>query len=144
MRSNAYLTWLVVLHVFGVIFWVGSLLVISSMMRLAVDEVGAARESLIMAARRLFRLSANIGAVVTVAVGVFIIILEPQVLRHGWLHIKLTFVLAMLGCHFWLYRRITVLENEPESATRGTFAMIHGVVSLVLLVILALVFFQPF
>jgi protoporphyrinogen IX oxidase len=141
---NTTLTWLVIFHVFGVVFWVGSLLLISSLMRLAPDEVGAAREALIVAARRLFRLSANIGAVVTVIFGLGLIISEPQVLRHGWLHIKLLFVAIMLGCHYQLYRRIIRLENDPGSAARGGFAMIHGVVSLALLVILAMVFLQPF
>lgn len=141
---NATLTWLVIFHVFGVIFWVGSLLLISSLMRLAPDEVGAAREALIVAARRLFRVSANAGAIVTVVFGLGLIIAEPQVLRHGWLHVKLTLVIGMLACHFWLYRRIIGLENDPGSASPGGFAMIHGVVSLLLLVILALVFFQPF
>jgi putative membrane protein len=141
---NATLTWLVIFHVFGVIFWVGSLLLISSLMRLAPDEVGASREALIVAARRLFALSANVGAVVTIVFGIGLIISEPQVLRQGWLHVKLLFVLGMLGCHFWLYRRIVGIENDPGSAARGGFAMIHGVISLVLLVILGLVFFQPF
>ena len=142
--QNVTLTWLIIFHVFGVIFWVGSLLLISSLMRLAPDEVGAAREALIVAARRLFRLSANIGAVVTIVFGILLIVTEPSVLKHGWLHIKLLFVAGMLACHFWLYRRIIGLENEPGSASRGGFATIHGVVSLILLVILVLVFFQPF
>jgi putative membrane protein len=141
---NATLTWLVVFHVFGVVFWVGSLLVISSMMRLAPDEVGAAREALVGAARRLFMRSANIGAVITISLGIALIVNEPQVLKEGWLHIKLLFVLGMLFCHFWLYRRIVGVENEPGSASPSNFTMIHAVVSLILLVILGLVFFQPF
>jgi protoporphyrinogen IX oxidase len=141
---NTILTGLIVFHVFGVIMWVGSLLLISSLMRLAPDEVGASREALIVAARRLFRMSANIGAVVAILFGIGVILAEPQVLRQGWLHIKLAFVAIMLVCHFWLYRRIIGLENDPGSASRGGFAMIHGVVSLALLVILAMVFFQPF
>src|SRR5260370_31864817 len=65
-RSNrggtATLTWIVILHVFGVIMWVGSLLVITALMKLALDEVGAAREALIVAAKRLIAATANIAA----------------------------------------------------------------------------------
>lgn len=113
-------------------------------MRLVPDEVGAAREALIVAARRLFSLSANVGAAVALVFGIGAILAEPQVLKHGWLHVKLLFVVVMLGCHVWLYRRIVALENDPGSASRGAFAMIHGVVSAALLIILAMVFLQPF
>jgi len=138
------MTWFIVFHVFGVIFWVGSLLLISSLLGLAADEIGAAREAMIVAGRRLFRLSANVGALVTVIFGIGIIALQPAFLAHGWLHVKLLLVVAMLACHFWLYRRVAALENDPGSASPGAFAMIHGAVSLLLLAILLLVFFQPF
>lgn len=138
------MTWFIVFHLFGVVFWVGSMLVISSLLGLAADEVGAARETLIVAGRRLLRLSANVGALVTVIFGIGIIVLQPAFLTHGWLHVKLLLVVGMLACHFWLYRRVGALENDPGSASRGAFAMIHGVVSLLLLAILGLVFFQPF
>lgn len=113
-------------------------------MTLAPDEVGASREALIVAARRLFGRSANVAAAIAILFGIGAVIAEPQVLRQGWLHVKLLFVAVMLGCHVWLYRRITDLENNPGSASRGVFAMIHGVVSAVLLIILAMVFLKPF
>jgi putative membrane protein len=123
---------------------VGSLLVISSIMTLVPEEVGSARETLIFAARRLLRVSSNIGAVVTIVFGVLIILQEPRVLGRGWLHVKLACVLVMLGCHLWLYRRLFALENEPSSSTRREFTIVHGIISAALLVILAMVFLQPF
>jgi protoporphyrinogen IX oxidase len=138
------MNWFIVFHVFGVIFWVGSLLLISSLLGLAADEVGAARETLIVAGRRLFRVSANAGALVTVIFGIGIIALQPAFLTHGWLHVKLLLVVGLLACHLWLYRRVGALENDPGSASRRAFVMIHGVVSLLVLAILGLVFFQPF
>ena len=39
--------WGIVFHLFGVIIWIGGLLVIASMLSLATEEVGAARERLI-------------------------------------------------------------------------------------------------
>jgi putative membrane protein len=113
-------------------------------MRFVPEEVGAAREALIVAAHRLFNLSANIGAVVAIVFGMGAVLTEPEVLKHGWLHIKLLFVVIVLGCHIALYRRIVALESDPGSASRGFFAMIHGIVSLALLIILAMVFLQPF
>jgi putative membrane protein len=113
-------------------------------MTLAPDEVGVARERLIGAARRLFHVSANIGAAVAIIFGVFAILAEPSVLDRGWLHVKILLVLVLLAAHVRLYLRITALENEPLSATRREFSIIHGVVSLLVLVILGLVFLKPF
>ncbi|MGH7842214.1 MAG: CopD family protein [Candidatus Binataceae bacterium] len=138
------LTWIIILHVFGVVFWIGSLLVVSSLMTRVPDEIGAAREALIVAARRLLGVGAMIGAAVTIVFGIGAIMAEPIVLTQGWLHAKLLLVLIMLGCHVRLYRRVTALENDPGSATRREFAILHGLVSALLLLILALVFLRPF
>jgi protoporphyrinogen IX oxidase len=133
-----------VFHLFGVILWIGSLLVISSMMALVPDEVGAARERLIVIARRLFHVSSNIGAIVTVVFGIFLVLLNPRVMLHGWMHAKIALVLVLLFFHVKLYRRVIALENDPGSATRREFSIIHGIVSLILLLILVLVLVRPF
>jgi len=133
-----------VFHLFGVIFWVGSLLVISSMMRLVPNEVGATRERMIVVGRRLLHVSANIGAIVTIVFGIFLILLDPHVMLQGWMHAKLTLVLVLLFFHFKFYRRVIALENDPGSATRREFSVVHAIVSLLLLLILVLVLVKPF
>jgi putative membrane protein len=124
--------------------WIGSLLVITSLLALVPDEIAPARERMIVAARRLLRVSSNIGAIVAVIFGVFLILLNPVVMREGWMHGKLGLVLVLLYFHFRLYRRIVALESNPGSATRREFSMIHGAVSLLLLLILVLVLLKPF
>jgi putative membrane protein len=124
--------------------WIGGLLVITSMLALVPDEVGAARERMIVAAGRLLRVSANIGAIVAIIFGIFLILLNPIVMRQGWMHGKLGLVLVLLYFHFRLYRRVGTLENDPGNATRAEFSMIHGAVSLLLLLILVLVLVKPF
>jgi protoporphyrinogen IX oxidase len=122
----------------------GSLLVITSLLTLVPDEIGAARERMIVAARRLFRLSANIGAIVAVIFGIFLIALEPTVMKMGWMHAKLTLVVVLLVVHVRLARRMAAIESDPGSATRREFGMLHGIVSLLLLLILVLVLVKPF
>lgn len=127
------------------ILWIGSLLLISSMMALAAEENGAGRDRLIATSRRLFHVSANIGAAVAIIFGVFAILAQPSVLQGGWLHVKILLVLILLAAHARLYLRITALQREPlGKVRRGEFSMIHGIVSLLVLGILALVFLKPF
>jgi putative membrane protein len=133
-----------VFHIFGVVFWIGSLLVISSQMALVADEVGVAKERIIVLARRLVAVGANVGAAVAIIFGILAILSEPQVLTEGWLHLKLLFVLFILTVHYRLYQRIRALEEAPLDATRREFSIIHGLVSALLLGTLLLVFLKPF
>jgi protoporphyrinogen IX oxidase len=135
--------WILAFHVFGVILWMGSLLVLSSLMGLVADEVGVAKERFLVAAQRLFNFSANGGAMAAIGFGILLILLEPSVLRQGWLHVKLLLVLVIIVMHVRLYRRMTALEAEPSGANRREFAMTHGILSLLLLAILLLVFLRP-
>lgn len=136
--------WILAFHLFGVILWLGSLLVLSSMLGLVADEVGVSKERFLVAARRLFDVSANGGAMATIGFGIWLIMLEPAVLRQGWLHIKLLLVVVLIVIHARMFRRINALEAEPSGANRREFAMVHGIVSAILLAILLLVFLRPF
>jgi putative membrane protein len=136
--------WVIVFHLFGVIIWIGNLLVVASMLALATEEVGAARERLIGVSRRLFQVGCNIGALITVLLGIILILLDPAALMRGWLHTKLALVLVLLYCHYRLHRRILNLENDPSGASAREFKMIHGLVSLLVLAILALAVLKPF
>ena len=138
------ISWGIVFHLFGVIIWIGGLLVIASMLSLASEEVGAARERLIVVSRRLFQISCNIGALATVFFGIILILLDPAVLMVGWLHTKLVLVLVLLYFHYRLYRRILNLETDPSGASAREFKLIHGIVSALLLAILALAVLKPF
>jgi len=133
-----------VLHIFGVITWLGSLLLITSLMTLVPDEVGAARERMIFAARRLFLVSANIGAAIAIIFGLFELTARPGLLQAGWMHAKILLVLVLLAIHVRLLMRINAAENDPGAATRREFSMLHGIVSLLLLAILYLVIARPF
>jgi protoporphyrinogen IX oxidase len=136
--------WMIVFHLFGVIVWIGSLLLIASMLALVTEEVGTARERLVMISRRLFQVGCNIGAAATVLFGIFLILLEPNALDQGWLHVKLVVVLVLLYFHYRLYRRILIFEDDPASASAREFKLLHGVISALLLAILWLAVLKPF
>ncbi len=138
------MAWILALHVFGVVLWMGSLLVLASMLRLVSEEVGVSKERFLVAARRLFEVSANGGALVTIGFGIWLILIDPAVLRQGWLHIKLLLVVAVIVIHARLYRRVNALQAEPSEANRREFLMAHGILSVLLLAILLLVFLRPF
>jgi len=138
------ITLILALHLFGVIFWMGCLLTVTVFLASVPEEVGASRERLIIASRRLLARTGNIGAALAIGFGVVMLILEPGVLRHGWFHAKLLLVAALLLLHIYAYRRITTLESNPGSASSGEWRMLHGLASVLLLVILILTLAKPF
>jgi len=132
------------LHIFGVIFWLGGLLMIASLLARVPEEVGLPKERFLGTARSLFESATNLGAAITIILGLLLIILNPSVLRQGWLHAKLLLVAILLFYHVRFYRRIIFLENNPSQSTRKEFRVIHGMVSALLIAILVLAVIKPF
>ena len=132
------------LHIFGVIFWMGGLLMITSLLARVPEEVGLPKERFLGAARGLFESTINLGAAITIVLGILLMIMEPAVLRQGWLQAKLLLVAILLFYHVRFYRRIKFLENNPSQSSRREFRVIHGMVSALLIAILVLTVLKPF
>jgi putative membrane protein len=141
---NAARGFILALHIFGAIFWLGGLLMIASLLARVPDEVGLPKERFLGAARGLFEVGTNIGAAVTIGLGIILIVMEPAVLRQAWLHAKLLLVAVLLFYHVRFYRRIIFLENHPSQSSRREYRVIHGMVSLLLIAILVLAVMKPF
>ena len=102
------------LHIFGVIFWMGGLLMIASLLSRVPEEVGLPKERFLGVARGLFESATNLGAAITIILGLLLIIMNPVVLRQGWLHAKLLLVAILLFYHVRFYRRIIFSREPPE------------------------------
>ena len=132
------------LHIFGVIFWMGGLLMITSLLARVPEEVGLPKERFLGAARGLFESTVNLGAAISIILGLVLIFLDPSVLRHGWILAKLLLVAILLFYHVRFYRRIKFLENNPSQSSSREFNVIHGMVSALLIAILVLTVLKPF
>jgi len=131
-------------HIFGVIYWMGGLLMVASLLARVPEGVGLPKERFLGAARGLFETATNLGAAITIVLGLLLILMEPAVLRQGWFHAKLLLVAVLLFYHVRFYRRIMFLEDHPSQSSRREYRVIHGMVSLLLIAILLLVVLKPF
>jgi len=136
--------WFIVFHLFGVIFWIGGLLIVSMMLAAAAEETGAGQAAILRLAQRLFNSACNAGAAITIVFGILLVISDPEVMRHGWMHAKLGLVAVLIALHVWMYLRSRRIGERPAAAVRREFQVIHGMVSVVLLGILLMVIMQPF
>ena len=92
---------LLVVHIFGLVFWVGGLLVTSMALTRRTQETSAnARQALARLERIYLRGLADPGAMLTILAGTGLIMTNPSYYLHApWLHIKLAFVLLLIGLH---------------------------------------------
>ena len=141
---TAMVTTILVVHLFGAIFWLGSLLTITIFLGALPDEVGVAKERFILASRRLLARTGNIGAAVAIGFGIVLLFLQPEELRQGRIYVKLLLVAGLLLLQLYIFRRITTLESNPGSASSGEWRMLHGLISALLLGILILTLAKPF
>jgi putative membrane protein len=92
---------LLVAHIFGFVFWVSGLLVTSMALTRHTQEASAeARQAFARLERIFLRGLADPGALLTILAGAGLISTNPHYYLHApWLHIKLTFVLLLIGLH---------------------------------------------
>ena len=92
---------LLVVHIFGQMFWVSGLLVTSMALTRHTQETSAeAQQALARLERIYLRGWADIGALLTILAGIALIMTKPSYYLHApWLHIKFVFVLLLIGLH---------------------------------------------
>ncbi len=91
----------------GLVLWVSGLLVTSmALTRHAQETSPEARNALARLERIYLRGLADPGALLTILVGISLIMTNSRYYLHApWLHIKLTFVLFLIGLHGWVAAR---------------------------------------
>jgi protoporphyrinogen IX oxidase len=92
---------LLVGHILGFVLWVGGLLVTSMALTRHTQETESAAQKALARLERIFmRGLADPGALLTIVAGVSLISTNAHYFLHApWLHIKLTFVLFLIGLH---------------------------------------------
>lgn len=127
------------LHVIGLVLWVGGLMFIARIMTLASDgEIPANFGATI---KRIFLGYVLAGLVLSTITGLFQLSAGgvAQYMKQGWMHMKLTFVLALYVISALLAVKVFALE-QGRAAKRSGLMALHGVAALCLLAIVVVTF----
>ena len=137
--------WVLVFHLIGLVFWLGSLLVVTHVLAIHSEESSAeARAALGRLEIRLFRGLAHPGAALMVITGIILISQNPHYLHEHWLHAKLLLVALLIVLDLRVYYlTISNLAGRVELRRRECMAL-HGTISVVFFAILILVMLKPF
>ena len=133
--------WTLVFHVLGLVFWVGGLLIFTSLMARRSSETRPdARDVLDQTAKRFLSTLANPGAALTVASGVVLIeIGPPGMMEAAWLRAKLLLVVLLILLHFIAASRARNFLAGRRAMRREDWMKLHGAISLIFLAILVCV-----
>lgn len=137
--------WAKVFHIFFVIAWFVGLLYLP---RLFVYHVHAddapSQERFRVMERRLYMIT-TIGMIGTWIFGIAALLLGPaSYMQAGWLHAKLTLVIALSAYHGWLKTRVRAFAQGRNTRSAKFYRVMNEVPSVLLIVILILVVIKPF
>lgn len=137
--------WTLVFHLIGLVFWLGSLLVVTHVLAVHTEEPSLeGRAALGRLEMKLFRGLAHPGAALMVITGIILIAENPRYLLEHWLHAKLLLVIVLITLDLRLYFRSKAFLAGKIELRRGECMALHGTIALVFFAILILVLLKPF
>lgn len=140
--------WTLVVHIFGLMLWVSGLLVTTiALSRHAQETSSEGRAALARLEKIFLRGMADPGALLTILAGIVLISTNRNYYLHaGWLHIKLSLVVILIGLHGWIGTRSKALSSgrikfEPSQARMLTLAVLVIFVLILIVTLPGEVFF---
>lgn len=140
------LAWTLVFHILGIVFWLGSLLVVTHVMATDADaDSEEVHEALNRLEGKLFKGIAHPGAIITVISGAILISTNPQYYVHAaWLHAKLFLVIILIVLDVITYIRAKAFHAGKITLQRKECMILHGGIALLFIAVLILVLIRPF
>jgi putative membrane protein len=136
--------WLKLVHVLGMVIYVGGVLTLTRMLGHAVRyESPVSRADAYRVMKRMHVLVDWGGLFLMLAAGLWLLVADPlskAYMKQGYFHLKLTCVVVLFVCDFFLSRRLFRLRGDGPQPGAGFFKVMHGIAGLALLGALAAVF----
>jgi uncharacterized membrane protein len=127
-----------VIHLFGIVMWIGALLIVSLQLRQAARLPREAQRPVLDAMRRVHLGFGLPGMFLVLVAGLVLLMLHAEYFKQAWMHAKLTFVLLLIVLDLALFALQAKLREVAGSP--GPPLLIHVVAGLAFLGTLAAVF----
>lgn len=141
--------WFKAFHLIGIVVWFAGLFY---MVRLFVYHAEASQEpepaqtilknQYEIMEKRLYHIITTPGMVVTVAMAIGLLITEPDILKEGWIHIKLAFVAVLIAYHFFCGRIMRQLAAGKCHWSGQHFRALNEAPTILLVAIVLLAVFK--
>lgn len=135
--------WLLVIHITGIVFWMGSLLLLTRVLAWHADQPPEVQSALPALEKKLFMGGIIPGLVLTLGAGILLLSdmnwgpLDAKVVGAGF-HIKLTLVFFLVIATFVVMSKMQALAAGQGKA--GTFKALHGICAALFIGVLVVYF----
>jgi protoporphyrinogen IX oxidase len=125
--------WTLLFHVIGFVFWIGGLLVASSLLgRQSEERTPEGQLALVEMGMKMLSGMATPGAVITIVTGIILVrAVGPAAMHQTWLQAKLVLVLCLVALHAIGYVRVRRVSAGTLRVRRRSWMILHGAISLV-------------
>ncbi|MEM9923992.1 MAG: protoporphyrinogen oxidase HemJ [Cyanobacteria bacterium P01_D01_bin.50] len=142
-------SWFKAFHIVGFVVWFAGLFYL---VRLFIYHVEAQQEAepartilknqYQIMEKRLYSIITTPGMLVTVAMAIGLLSTEPQVLKQPWLHVKLAFVVLLIGYHHYCKRLMKQLAADECKWGSQQLRALNEAPTIMLVVIVMLAVFK--
>jgi putative membrane protein len=136
--------WLKLIHVLGMVIYVGGLLTLTRLLGHAVRfESPASRADAYRVLKRMHVFVDWGGLFLMLVAGIWLLVVDPMgkaYMKQGYFHLKLTCMIALVIGDILLSRKLFRLQGDGPQPGAKFFKIMHGVAGLALLGALAAVF----
>ena len=136
--------WLKAFHVVAMVTWFAGLFYLPRLFVYHADaEDAVSVQRFQVMERRLYAIM-SIGAVATIALGLWMIAAQPAYLAMGWLHVKLLLVALLAAYHGVCYRLMRQFARGDNRHSGKWYRVFNEAPSLLLIGIVILAIVKPF
>ena len=134
------------LHVIAMVAWMAGMFYLPRLFVYhATVPVGSEQSELFkVMERKLLRLIINPAMIATWAIGLLLLVAQPFLLSQGWMHMKLTAVVALSVFHMMLSRWRRQFANDANRRSERFYRMANEVPTVLLIIIVFMAILKPF
>jgi putative membrane protein len=136
--------WVKALHIIFVVSWFAGLLYLPRLFVYhAMTEDRPGRERFQVMERKLFGIM-TIAGLLAAAFGITMLVLNPALLKTGWMHAKLALIVALIAYHGYCYRIVGNFRADREARSHVWFRWFNEAPAVMLIAVVLLAVLKPF
>lgn len=138
--------WVKAFHVIAVMSWMAGLLYLPRLFVYhAQAEMGSVRsETYKLMERRLLKAIMNPAMIISWALGIWMIVLNPSLFEFGWMWVKFGCVILMTACHMVFAKMRRQFEEDSAIRKDKRYRIWNEVPTLLMVVIVIMAVAEPF
>ena len=134
------------LHIIAMVAWMAGMFYLPRLFVYhATVPVGSEQSELFkVMERKLLRLIINPAMIATWAIGLLLLVAQPIWMTQGWMHVKLTVVVALSVFHMMLARWRRQFANDANRRSERFYRLANEVPTVLLIIIVFMAVLKPF